>query len=85
MLHAGQTHAAERAIDAVWQGFHTVDRAHSHAGIVRVQGTTLETNPSSQGVLERCGFEREGLLRRYRMVRGRPGNFWMFGHVGASS
>jgi [ribosomal protein S5]-alanine N-acetyltransferase len=55
--------------------------AHSNAGIVRVQATVLETNAASERVLQRCGFQREGLLRSYRMVRGRPGNFWMYAHV----
>jgi len=58
-----------------------VDWAHSHAGFVRIQAAVLETNRRSLRVLERCEFEREGLLRAYRMVRGRPGNFWMYSHV----
>ncbi|CAM2157409.1 protein of unknown function [Pararobbsia alpina] len=29
-------------------------------------------------VLEKCGFEFEGVLRAYRMVRGTPGHFNMF-------
>ena len=61
-----------------------VEWAHSQAGIVRVQATTLATNARSQRVLERCGFEREGLLRSYRMVRGSPGDFWMYAHVAAA-
>jgi [ribosomal protein S5]-alanine N-acetyltransferase len=51
--------------------------AFDHIGMVRVQGSTLVTNTRSQRVLEARGFEREGLLRRYRMVRGAPGDFWM--------
>jgi hypothetical protein len=35
----------------------------------------------SARVLARCGFEREGLLRSYRMVRGVPGDFWIYWHV----
>ena len=58
--------------------------AHTHAGIVRVQATILASNARSQGVLERSGFDREGLLRSYRMVRGRPGDFWMYAHVAAN-
>lgn len=57
------------------------DWAHGHAGLLRVQATALSSNTRSQKVLERCGFEREGLLRSYRLVRGRPGDFWMFSHV----
>ncbi|HEY8876833.1 MAG TPA: GNAT family protein [Roseateles sp.] len=55
--------------------------AHDHVGLVRVQATALSSNARSMKVLERCGFEREGLLRSYRLVRGRPGDFWMFAHV----
>jgi ribosomal-protein-alanine N-acetyltransferase len=58
-----------------------VQWAHSHVGLVRVQATVLASNARSIKVLERCGFEREGLLRSYRMVRGRPGDFWMYSHV----
>lgn len=58
-----------------------VDWAHGHVGLLRVQATTLDTNLRSMKVLERCGFQREGLLHSYRLVRGRPGDFWMFAHV----
>lgn len=55
--------------------------AFDHVGLVRVQGTTLASNIRSQRVLEACGFEREGLLRRYRLVRGTPGDFWMYSRI----
>lgn len=55
--------------------------AHAHVGLVRVQATALETNYRSDRVLRRCGFQHEGLLRSYRMVRGKPGNFHMYSHV----
>ena len=55
--------------------------AFEHVGLVRVQGTTLVTNLRSQRVLEACAFEREGLLRRYRLVRGTPGDFWMYSRL----
>jgi ribosomal-protein-alanine N-acetyltransferase len=88
---APQHRSAEIAYDlapAVWgQGIATsvcgalVRWAHEHAGITRVQATVLESNQRSMKVLDRCGFEREGLLRSYRMVRGHPGDFWMYAHV----
>lgn len=56
--------------------------AHADAGLTRVQATVLTTNARSIAVLERAGFEREGLLRSYRRVRGRPGNFYMYSHLG---
>jgi len=55
--------------------------AHSAAAVIRVQATVLETNARSARVLERCGFQREGLLQAYRLVRGQPGNFYMYAHV----
>ena len=58
--------------------------AHEHASVLRVQATTLESNVRSARVLERAGFEREGLLRCYRLVRGSPGNFFMYSHIAAS-
>ncbi|MFZ6758961.1 GNAT family N-acetyltransferase [Undibacterium sp. Ji50W] len=44
----------------------------------RIQATVLEGNVSSVRVLERLGFQCEGYLRAFRMVRGKPGNFWMY-------
>ena len=55
--------------------------AHSHVGLVRVQATALESNTRSVKVLERCGFQREGLLRGYRFVRGKPGDFLIYSHL----
>jgi ribosomal-protein-alanine N-acetyltransferase len=57
--------------------------AHDEAGVVRVQATTLESNLRSARVLERCGYQREGLLRSFRMVRGQPGDFFMYSHLAA--
>ena len=55
--------------------------AHSSAGVIRVQATVLQTNTRSKQVLERSGFVQEGLLRSYRQVRGRSGDFWMYAHI----
>lgn len=55
--------------------------AHSSAKILRVQATVLESNERSARVLDRLGFSREGLLRSYRLVRGVPGNFYMYSHI----
>lgn len=55
--------------------------AHQHGDVLRVQATVLGTNTRSLRVLARCGFEREGLLRGYRLVRGVPGDFWMWSHL----
>lgn len=86
-----QNRSAELAYDlspSVWgKGIATsianalVSWAHQHVGVLRVQSTVLESNGRSAKVLERCGFEREGLLRSYRIVRGEPGDFIMYAHV----
>jgi len=55
--------------------------AHQSCRILRVQATALRSNERSARVLARCGFELEGLLRSYRMVRGVPGDFWLYSHV----
>jgi ribosomal-protein-alanine N-acetyltransferase len=55
--------------------------AHAHVGLVRVQATVLDANVRSARVVERCGYVREGLLRSYRHIRGRPGDFLMYAHV----
>lgn len=54
---------------------------HSHVGLVRIQATVLPANQRSIQVLERNGFEREGLLRSYRKVRGPSRDFWMYSHI----
>ena len=58
-----------------------VEWAHSAASVVRVQATVLESNARSVAVLQRCGFQHEGLLHSYRKVRGNHGNFHMYAHV----
>lgn len=55
--------------------------AHESAAVRRVQATVLQSNVRSRAVLERCDFVQEGLLRSYRQVRGRPGDFWMYSHI----
>ena len=86
-----QNRSAEIAYDlspSVWgKGIATsvcrqlVAWAHVHVGLLRVQATAIESNAPSMAVLERCAFVREGFLHSYRMVRGQPGNFFMYAHV----
>lgn len=54
-------------------------------GFVRVQATVLDTNARSERVLGRCRYNYEGLLRAYRMVRGRTGDFKMFARLSTGS
>jgi RimJ/RimL family protein N-acetyltransferase len=50
-------------------------------GWVRIQGTVLEQNLSSQRVLQKCGFAFEGRLRNFRMVRGQPRDYLLYAMV----
>lgn len=45
---------------------------------LRIQATTLTEHAVSQRILQQCGFQREGLLRNFRIVRGKPADFWMY-------
>jgi hypothetical protein len=49
-----------------------------HHGYVRIQATVLDTNRPSMRVLEKCGFQYEGTLRHYRLVRGQPRDYLMY-------
>lgn len=47
----------------------------------RIQATTVLPNIRSQKVLARCGFQREGLLRNFRLVRGEPTDYWLYAAI----
>lgn len=55
--------------------------AFDGAGWVRVQAVVLDANERSASVLRACGFQREGYLRDYRMVRGAPSNFVLYSRL----
>jgi RimJ/RimL family protein N-acetyltransferase len=42
----------------------TAAYALSHFNLVRLEAAVFEWNPASMRVLEKCGFIREGVLRR---------------------
>ncbi len=44
----------------------------------RIQAIVHVHNPRSQRALEKLGFQREGLLRRWRWIRGEPWDFYMY-------
>lgn len=52
--------------------------AFEHQHIDRAQAFVRVDNPSSFGLLERCGFQREGRLRNYRICRGQPHDFFVY-------
>lgn len=55
--------------------------AHQEIGLVRVQACVLDTNERSLKVLKNCQFQQEGLLRRYKQVRGHSRDYWMLSHI----
>lgn len=55
--------------------------AFGELGWVRVQATVLKENMGSIKVLQRCGYELEGTLRSFRIVRGRPCDFQIYSRV----
>jgi RimJ/RimL family protein N-acetyltransferase len=57
----------------------------SRLGAVRIQAAVLDSNTRSARVLEKCGFQCEGLLRSFRMVRGRPRDFWIYSRLNPHS
>jgi [ribosomal protein S5]-alanine N-acetyltransferase len=58
-----------------------VEWGFSQKRYVRIQATALESNLRSVRVLEKCGFALEGKLRNFRLVRGVPGDFWLYAKV----
>ena len=44
---------------------------------MRIQGTVIDSNAALARVLAKCGFEYEGTLRSFRMVRGVPRDCWL--------
>ena len=55
--------------------------AFDDLGIERLQLTTHVDNPASQRVAEKCGFQREGLLRKYGLQRGERVDLVMFARL----
>jgi RimJ/RimL family protein N-acetyltransferase len=47
----------------------------------RLEAVADVENPASQRVLEKAGFVREGVLRRYILLKGRPRDMVMFSLV----
>lgn len=60
---------------------HFVPWAGRTFGLARVFAYVFETNPSSMRVLEKCGFEREGVLRRHAFKDGRLLDEILYGRV----
>lgn len=55
--------------------------AHEKAGFNRIQASAVDSNVASQRVLEKAGFQREGLLKSYRIIKGESRDYCMFSHL----
>jgi [ribosomal protein S5]-alanine N-acetyltransferase len=80
-LHAGKSHRGEMGYwlaKPYWgRGIMTtvVHRACQHAfeelGLVKITAHVFSTNPASSRVLEKCGFEQEGFLKKHYLKDGK--------------
>lgn len=53
-------------------------------GFHRVHAFVMTTNAASIGLLERCGFTREGTLHHFRIARGEPRDFHVYARLAPS-
>ncbi len=56
-----------------------LERVFQQELLNRVQAFVRIDNRRSQGLLERCRFVREGCLKSYRVCRGQPHDFYIYG------
>ena len=61
-----------------------VNAAFKDTALNRVDAFVMVENVGSQRVLEKCGFEREGRLARYRNCRGNFRDFYLYARVRAA-
>lgn len=59
----------------------TAEYAIRHFGLLRLEAPVFEWNPASMRVLEKCGFVREGVLRRSVFKDGRVIDQMMYARV----
>lgn len=50
-------------------------------GIIRIQATVITTNERSIKVLDKCGFQKEGHLKKYELVAGELKDYYMYARV----
>lgn len=56
-------------------------RFADYTGIVRTQATVIIDNVRSINTLERCGFIKEGLLKKYEFVNKQHKDYFMYSRV----
>ena len=55
-----------------------LDYAFRTLDLNRIEAAVLDDNARSIRVIEKLGFQREGLAREYKLVGGRMRDFWLF-------
>lgn len=60
---------------------HILNFADIALEIIRTQATVITDNERSIKVLERCGFQQEGLLKNYEVVEGKHKDYYMYARV----
>jgi len=69
--HQGQGIAKEAALAVIAYGFEELS-------LNRIEALVLPANTASHQLLERLGFQREGLLRQYEKTRGQFDDLYMY-------
>ena len=55
--------------------------AFSQLSFHRIHAFVMTSNRPSITLLERCGFQREGTLRAFRIARGNPRDFYLYARI----
>lgn len=50
-------------------------------GLIRIQATVITDNDRSIKLLQRCGFQEEGLLKKYEFVNGQYKDYFIYSRV----
>src|SRR6478735_3877062 len=75
----GQTHARQGYMTAALRAL--LPFAFGGLGLHRVEAACIPTNVPSTRLLEKCGFTREGLARRYLCINGVWQDHYLYGLV----
>lgn len=52
-----------------------------YVGIIRIQATVVNDNIRSMTLLERCGFMREGLLKKYEIIQDVHRDYYLYAKI----
>jgi ribosomal-protein-alanine N-acetyltransferase len=63
---------------------HLCQFAFQEFGLVKITGHVFATNPGSTRVLQKCGFEQEGYLKKHYLKDGRYLDAWLYARLRAA-